>query len=220
MSTSYQGPESRDSATVNDQDAVTAASPSSSSAMRRRKDVVAQEKDQYCGIKWGSAFFGWLTAVGVGVILVALVAAAGAAVGVASNASVSTATQNSSTTKTVGLIGAIALLVIVVIAYYCGGYVAGRMARFNGIKQGLAVWLWALLIAVVVAVVGAIGGAKYNVLATLNSFPRIPVNEGTVSTGGVIALLAVAVASLVAAMLGGLAGMHFHRQVDKAGLGR
>jgi hypothetical protein len=222
MSTSYQGPDSRDGATANDQDIVAPASPSpsASSAVRRRKDVVAEEKDQYGGIKWGSAFFGWLTAVGVAVILVALVAAAGAAVGVATNANVGTATQNASTTKTVGLVGAIALLVIVFIAYYCGGYVAGRMARFNGMKQGLAVWLWALLIAIVVAVVGAIGGAKYNVLATLNSFPRIPVNEGTVSTGGVIALLAVAVASLVAAVLGGLAGMHFHRQVDKAGLGR
>jgi hypothetical protein len=159
----------------------------------------------------------------VGVILIALVAAAGAAVGVASNTNVGQAankvTHSASTAKTVGVVGAIAILVIVFIAYYCGGYVAGRMARFNGLKQGLAVWLWALLIAVVVAVIGAIGGAKYNVLATLNSFPRIPVNEGTVSTGGVIALLAVAIASLVGALLGGLAGMHFHRQVDKAGLG-
>jgi hypothetical protein len=181
---------------------------------------VAHEKDQYGGIKWGSAFFGWLTAVGVAVILIALVAAAGAAVGVASNVNASQATQSASTATTIGLVGAIALLVIVFVAYYCGGYVAGRMARFNGIKQGLAVWLWALLIAVVVAVIGAIGGAKYNVLATLNSFPRIPVNEGTVSTGGVIALIAVAIASLVGALLGGLAGMHFHRKVDKAGLGR
>ena len=50
--------------------------------------------------------------------------------------------------------------------------------------------------------------------------PRIPVNEGTLSTGGIIALLVVAVASLVGAVLGGLAGMRFHRKVDQAGLGR
>jgi hypothetical protein len=106
------------------------------------------------------------------------------------------------------------------IAYYCGGYVAGRMARFNGAKQGVAVWLWAVVIAIVVAVLGAVAGSKYNVLANLNSFPRIPVNEGTLSAGGIIALLAVALASLVGAILGGLAGMHFHRKVDKAGLGR
>ena len=69
------------------------------------------------------------------------------------------------------------------------------------------------------AIVGAVGGSRYDVLAQLNSFPRIPVNEGTLSTAGIIALIAVAVASLVGAILGGLAGMRFHRKVDKAGLG-
>lgn len=36
------------------------------------------------------------------------------------------------------------------------------------------------------------------------------------TTGGLIALLAVAAASLVGALLGGLAGMRFHRKVDQA----
>jgi ABC-type dipeptide/oligopeptide/nickel transport system permease subunit len=49
---------------------------------------------------------------------------------------------------------------------------------------------------------------------------RIPVNEGTVSTAGLIATLAIALAALVGAVLGGLAGMRFHREVDKAGLGQ
>jgi hypothetical protein len=110
--------------------------------------------------------------------------------------------------------------VILFVAYYCGGYVAGRMARFDGIKQGFAVWLWALVIAVIVAVLGAVAGSKYNILAQLNSFPRIPVSEGTLTTGGIIAAIAVVVASLVGALLGGLAGMRFHRRVDRTGLGR
>ena len=71
-----------------------------------------------------------------------------------------------------------------------------------------------------VAVLGAVAGSKYDVLAQLNSFPRIPVNEGSLTTGGIIALLVVAVASLAGAVLGGLAGMRFHRRVDRAGLGR
>ncbi len=195
----------------------------SSSGMPRRKDVVAQEREEYGGTKVGSAFFGWLAATGVTVMLIALIAAAGAAVGVATDTVASAAATKvspSTDAQTVGIVGGIALLVIVFLAYYCGGYVAGRMARFNGIKQGIAVWLWAVVIAVVVAVLGALGGSKYNVLATLNSFPRIPVNEGDVSIGGIIALVAVALVSLVGAVIGGLAGMHFHRQVDKAGLGR
>ena len=37
--------------------------------------------------------------------------------------------------------------------------------------------------------------------------------------GGMIALAAVIVATLGGALLGGLAGMRFHRKVDKTGLG-
>jgi heme/copper-type cytochrome/quinol oxidase subunit 2 len=181
---------------------------------------VEREEEEYGGVKIGSAFFGWLTATGMSVILTALVAAAGTAVGVATSTEAGqTAAQTTGELETVGIISAIVLLVILFVAYFCGGYVAGRMARFNGLKQGVAVWLWALLIAVVVAVLAVVAGDQYNILGRLDSFPRIPVSEGTLTTGGIIALLAVAVASLVGAMLGGLAGMRFHRKVDKAGLG-
>jgi hypothetical protein len=46
------------------------------------------------------------------------------------------------------------LLVLLLISYFAGGYVAGRMARFDGAKQGIAVWLWALIVAVIVAILG------------------------------------------------------------------
>lgn len=57
------------------------------------------------------------------------------------------------------------------------------MARFDGIKQGLAVWLWAVVIAIVVTIIGAIAGSRFNLLADVNSFPRIPITEGDLTTG-------------------------------------
>lgn len=186
-----------------------------------RRSVVNRQKEEHGGVKVGCAFFGFLTATGVGVLLTALVAAAGTAVGLSSGTNAADAVSKASRSpSTVGLVGGILLLVILFVAYYCGGYVAGRMARFDGLKQGFAVWLWALVIAVVVAVLGAVAGSKYNILAQLNSFPRIPVSEGTLTTGGIIAAIAVVAASLVGALLGGLAGMRFHRRVDRTGLGR
>lgn len=188
---------------------------------RDRRSVVAREKEEFGGVKIGSAFFGWLTATGTAILLTAFVAAAGTAVGVATNTDAGRATtQAAENPKTVGIVGAVVLLIVLFVAYYCGGYVAGRMARFNGLTQGLAVWLWAVVIAVLMAILAAVAGSNYDVLGKLNSFPRIPVSEGTMTTGGIVVLVAVAVGSLVGALLGGLAAMRFHRRVDKAGLGR
>ena len=182
-----------------------------------REDAVLEQREVFGGVKVGSAFFGWLTATGMAVLLTALVAAAGTAVGVANRTNVDQAANDASRNpQSVGLVGGIVLLVVLFVSYYCGGYVAGRMARFNGTKQGLAVWLWAVAIAVVVAAVAAVAGSKYDVLSRLDSFPRIPVDGGTLSKGGIIALVVVAVASLLGALLGGRAGMHFHRKVDRA----
>ncbi|MBO1756499.1 hypothetical protein J4030_15355 [Allobranchiibius sp. CTAmp26] len=180
------------------------------------RSVAAAQKREHGGVKIGSAFFGWLTATGMAVLLTALIAAIGAGVGVVNNTNVTNAKNTaSSNASTVGVVGAIVLLLIVLVAYYCGGYVAGRMARFNGIRQGIAVWLWALVIAIVLAILAAVAGEKYNLLAKLNAFPRIPVKEGTLTTTGIVALIAVAAASLIGAMLGGLGGMRYHRAIDR-----
>jgi len=177
------------------------------------RTVVARQRDEYGGVKIGSAFFGWLTAMGMTVLLTALVAAAGTALAVSTNTDVSGASAD-----TVGWTGAILVLVILLVSYFCGGYVAGRMARFNGIRQGVAVWLWALIFAVAAAILVAAAGNDYNVFARLDTYPRIPVDEGTLTTAGVVALLVAAAVALLGAILGGLAGMHYHRRVDRTGL--
>ncbi|HET9871548.1 MAG TPA: hypothetical protein VFP89_03000 [Propionibacteriaceae bacterium] len=179
---------------------------------RSFRDLVARQRAEFGGIKFGSAFFGWLTATGTSVILLALVAAIAAAAGADSGLTPQTATDNA---QQVGLVGGIIVAVVLFIAYYCGGYVAGRMARFNGLKQGLAVWLWAVLIIVVLALVGAVVGSSSDVLRQV-SFPQIPATANELTASGIIALAVLLAAALVGALLGGLAGMRFHRKVDKA----
>lgn len=182
-----------------------------------QETAVAREKEQFGGIKVGSAFFGWLAATGMAVLLTAFVAAAGTAVGLANNTDVNDAVNQVTTNGTVGLVGIVVLLVVLFVSYYSGGYVAGRMARFNGARQGFMVWIWALIAAVVIALLGIIAGQQFNVLANLNSFPRIPINEGELTLTSIIAAVVVALVALGGAVLGGLAGMHFHRKVDRAG---
>ncbi len=54
-------------------------------------------------------------------------------------------------------------------------------------------------------------------LGSLN-LPRIPVDEGSLTTGGLIALGAVLIGTLLAAVAGGKAGSRYHRKVDRVGL--
>ena len=75
----------------------------------------------------------------------------GAGVGLVSDAS-DVVDAAGACAEEIGWAGVILVLVVVGLSYYCGGYVAGRMARFDGIRQGVAVFAWAVVAAVVVAV--------------------------------------------------------------------
>ena len=63
------------------------------------------------------------------------------------------------------------LLVVLSLAYYAGGYVAGRMSRFDGGKQGLAVWIIGLLVTLLAIGIGAVVGNEYNIFDRVN-LPR------------------------------------------------
>ena len=186
-----------------------AAAPASRETVR---DVRARQRAEYGGLNWGAAFFGWLVAVGMAVILLAILSAAGTAFGL-SELSESEANANA---DTIGVVGGILLVATLMIAYYCGGYVSGRMSRFDGARQGFGTWAIGLIVTIVLAVAGAVFGSEYNVLEQLN-LPRIPIDEGTLTTGAVIALIAVVILTLLAATGGGKAGERYHRKIDRLG---
>ncbi|MFI5074587.1 MAG: hypothetical protein ACHP7G_06170 [Actinomycetales bacterium] len=173
----------------------------------------------HIGINWGSAFFGWVAAMGLAVILTAFVAAVGAAVGVTQGTTTvdqaATQIQNQDP-QTVGLVGIIVLAVIAFVSYYGGGYVAARMSRFDGARQGFAVWLCAVIVAVVVAIVAAVAGARFDVLSTLNTFPRLPVDQGNLTGAGIVALVLLLAITLLGAVIGGAGGMRYHRKLETA----
>ena len=177
-------------------------------------DAVAAQHARYGGIKWGAAFFGWLSANGLAVLLLTVLSAAGIAFGLAQ---VDTAGEAAQQAATIGLTGGIALLVVLFLAYLAGGYVAGRMARFDGARQGLAVWLIGLVVVVLLAVLGVVLGAQLDLLAQLD-VPSTPVSGSTATTAGVVAGTGALLVSLLGALLGGKLGTRYHRKIDRAGL--
>jgi hypothetical protein len=173
-----------------------------------------RQREQFGGFNWGAALLGWLVAGGIAALLTGILSAAGAATGL-TTVSDSQAEQSAGT---IGIVGGVLLLVVLLLAYYAGGYNAGRLSRFDGGRQGLGVWLVGLIVTLVLGAAGAILGSKYNVLEKLD-LPRIPIDEGSLATGGAIALIAILVGTLLAAIVGGKAGERYHKKVDRAAYG-
>ena len=170
-------------------------------------DARARQHEEYGGINWGSSFFGWLVAVGMAALLTGLLSAAGAATGLIEGEDA----------ETISLAGGIALLVVMGLAYFCGGYVAGRMSRFDGARQGFGVWIVGLVVAAVVTILALALGSEYNVLDRAE-LPRLPMDGETLTTGGIIAMVAILAVTLLSAIAGGKVGRRYHAKVDRAGL--
>jgi amino acid transporter len=166
---------------------------------------------KFGGLNIGAAFFGWLVAVAVAAILTSIIGALLAAVGSSANVSQSEAERQAGT---IGVAAGIVLVVVLALAYYTGGYVAGRMSRFDGARQGLGVWVTGLLVTILAVVLGALFGAQYNILDRV-SLPRIPIPTDQATWGGVITAALVLVGTLLAAIFGGLVGHRYHNRVDR-----
>lgn len=181
--------------------------------------ALAREEERFGGFKFGSAFFGWLTATGTAVLLSALIAAVGAGIGFSGVETGEAVDALADNPGAVGIVSLILLVVVLLVSYFAGGYVAGRMARFDGVKQGIAVWIWAVAIAVIVAIVTAVVGSEWDFFGTVDGLPRIPVTPESATLTGILTALGAAIVALIGAILGGMAGMRYHRRVDRVGLG-
>lgn len=176
--------------------------------------VLARQKEKSGGLKFGSGFFGWLVATALSTILAA--AATGIAAALTLSGGGATPQSVLADVQRLGLVGGIVAIAILLLSYFAGGYVAGRMARFAGAKQGLAVWLWAVVISVILGVVGYFVGRDLTV-PTQVDVPAPDFSGFALDTQGIIALAVVVFVPLIGAVLGGLAGMPYHRRTDRAG---
>ncbi|MGA9747089.1 MAG: hypothetical protein WBQ50_06510 [Nocardioides sp.] len=172
-------------------------------------DAEQARRDRFGGINWGAGFFGWLVAVAVSLLLAGIIGGVGAGTG-ADQELLPTAS-----TAEIGLVAILTLTVVLFIGYYAGGYVAGRMSRFDGPRQGVGVWVIGLLVTLITVGTGAFFGDQYDVLSQID-MPAVPLSTEDMTTGGLALAGVVLLSTLIAAMLGGGVGRHYHAKVDRA----
>jgi len=161
-------------------------------------------------IQWETVFFGLLAAVGLAAVLVAMLIGGLVAAGVSDFSQDAAGLFGHLVTAG----GAIAVAILA-LSYLTGGYVAGRMARFDGWRQGLGVWLLSLLMVLAAAIAAWISGGTLDPAKSI-SLPGNPVDAGPLSQGRGVILAVLVLVPLVAALCGGILGERFHRAVDEA----
>lgn len=177
-------------------------------------DETAEER--YGGVSGAGAFFGWLVAISMTVLLAGIVSAGATAAGRILNVTQGQAEEQA---ETFGLASAVALVVILMIAYYSGGYVAGRMSRFNGGRQGMAVWALGLLMEIMAAVLVVVLGDRFGTTpsdAFQQALPSVPIHTDTLTVGAVATLAAVVLGTCMSAVAGGKTGQRYQAKIDRA----
>src|SRR3954452_10954008 len=185
--------------------------------LRRReqssRELRWRERQEFGGrIQWEAVFFGLLSAIGLMASLVAMVVG-----GLVATDVMSFHDPAASLVDHVMTAGGLIPVAILALGYLTGGYVAARMARFDGWRQGLGIWLLSVGIGVAVAVTAWIAGGDLSPIKSI-TLPSNPIDQGPLSHSGWIILAVALVVALVFALIGGVLGERFHRAVDRAGV--
>ena len=174
-----------------------------------------RQRDAFGGLSVGAAFHGWLSALGTMSLLLLVVSTVGLVLGLAQDVSAGTGDLVIGRTTAVATLSVVA--VVALLGCFAGAYAAGRLVRFDGARQGFAVWLLLAATALVGLGLAVTAEAQY-ALTSRPSFPDVTVARADLVPVVAIAVGVVVVLSLLVALGGGRLGLRYHHKVDRAGL--
>ncbi|HEU4512913.1 MAG TPA: hypothetical protein VFR87_07390 [Nocardioidaceae bacterium] len=170
-----------------------------------------RQRERFGGLNWGAGFFGWLITGSVGAIVAGLVAASVFVLELGRGL----ATDAAARPQVATVVVLATLLFVLGLSYFAGGYVAGRMSRFDGGRQGLGVWLIGLVMTGIALAVGFLTGARFDMVRVVELPTTVPSDRPGIWVAAIGAALMIG--SLLAAVAGGKVGCRYHRKVDDAG---
>jgi hypothetical protein len=179
----------------------------------RRTDPYAgihAARERFGGIDIPASLVGMLTALSSTLIIAGLIGAAFGVVGYQRGLDQSGLEQRAEDLSNWSLLGGAAVLFV---AYLIGGWAAGRMARYDGARNGFATGIWTLVFAGILAGLGAWAGSEYDVFRNVDLPQWFTADAFTTAAivSGVVAILAM----FIGGTLGGAWGERYHRRADR-----
>ena len=167
-------------------------------------------RDIYGGVDWLASFVGCLIAILTALALLALAGLVLVPLGFTLNL----------VGRQIGaaiITGLVVVGLALFLAYMFGGYVSGRMARFDGGRNGMMSVAWSLALVLLVAAVGSfLPGNFFDVLQGFVQNTVLPTVGGLTELGlvgaGIIA--GALLLAILGGFLGGRLGVRYHTGID------
>jgi hypothetical protein len=172
-------------------------------------------RDMYGGVDWLASFLGLVFAIVLGAVSSAIAGLLLVPFGIQLD-------------LLGGQIGASAITglailgVLIFLTYFFGGYVAGRLARFDGGRNGAMVLVWTFILVLILALAALVfsgflpdgaAGRIANIVDGVLSTARNLAGAGVV---GIVTGLAAVFIALLGGFLGGRLGSRYHTEIDRA----
>jgi len=169
---------------------------------KERRELAADAG--FGGFSLTSVLAGVLVAYGAFAILVGVAAAVVGALDVD--------TDLSTDWETLGTTGGLVVAGLLLLAYLFGGYVAGRMARRNGLAHGVGVLVLGVVIVGAVAALARSSAGTDTIADNLRSL-GIPTTTDEFGQAGTVAGIASLIALVVGSLMGGVLGERWHARL-------
>lgn len=170
-------------------------------------------RDMYGGVDWLASFLGFVFAIVAGAIFSAVAGIVLTPLGVSPDLS--------GPIGAAVITGLVLLGILIFLTYFFGGYVAGRLARFDGGRNGAMLLVWTFLTVILLALAAGVfsgflpGGAADAIGGLVDSVSSA---VGGLSQAGIVGILVVVGALLLALLggfLGGRLGSRYHAEIDR-----
>jgi hypothetical protein len=172
-------------------------------------------RDMYGGVDWLASFLGFIFALVAGSLFSLVAGLVLAPLGV----SVDLAGAEIGPAAITGLV---LVAILVLLTYFFGGYVAGRLARFDGGRNGAMLLLWTGVTVLVLALINAVLSGflpegisedidnliQNNLLSTVGGLSGLGI-------AGVLIFVGALLVALLGGFLGGRLGSRYHAEIDR-----
>lgn len=173
-------------------------------------------REVYGGVDWLGSFIGCIIAVVCGTVLLLLLS------GIVLAPLSFTLDLQGQEIGTAAIVGLVIIGLSLFLAYFAGGYVAGRLVRFDGGRNGAATVVWGILLGVIFGVfsfllVGFLPGGISGALESFRESSVLPAANSLVGLGllGVGIAVGALLLMLLGGFLGGSLGTRYHTRIDQ-----